>query len=339
MDTTTRHMCALSALPQGLPDEIEVLPLGPFRLADKRGKTPMQVADAAALIQASFDLAPGQGDKALPIDFDHRSFGPQGQTDTRAAGWITGLRVDGDRIMASVEWTTEGEAALRSRSYRFVSPVFRSASDGRVMLLEGAGLVNVPALPQLRQLASKEEDPMDPIKEIAAALGLSADEPDKIVARVKALAKTETQLASFADAAGESGDGALDRIAARLKDSAPDPAKYVPMSSFMALQTELASLKTDVGTGKVDAALEAARDAGKLTPDLEDWARNLASKDLAAFEGWAAVAPQRVAIGERQLAGKQPPATTAPLTETERQVASQMGVSEDAFLASRKQEA
>jgi phage I-like protein len=69
---------------------------------------------------------------------------------------------------------------------------------------------------------------------------------------------------------------------------------------------------------------------------MEDWATQLASKDLAQFEAWAASAPVMFdASGRRQLASKTPPAKTEALDATERQVASMMGVDPKAFLATR----
>jgi len=333
MTQLVRNICAAVALPAAPSDRIELIPVGAFKTADRRPA--FRLDDPQVVIDASLQLAAGN---VLPIDFDHRSFAAAGQSDSRAAGWITGMVVEGGRIMASVEWTPEGRKALDERAYRFVSPVFKNRPDGQVVLIEGAGLVNTPALPQLRQLASREDlNPMEPIEQIAGLLGIAADRTDDIVARVTALTAAETQLASITAAAQVTGGDAVTQICARLTAKAPDPAQFVPMASFSALQTQLAALQADIGKDKVDAALEKARDEGKLTPDLEDWATQLASKDLSAFEGWAAVAPVRVNLGERQLAGRKPPVKTASegLDALERQVASRMGVSEDAFVKQR----
>ena len=336
MTQPIRNICALAALPDTAPDRIELIPVGTFRTADAR--QPFLLDDPASVIATSFQYA--AGGKVLPIDFDHRTFAEQGGADSRAAGWITALEVEGDRIMASVEWTEDGRAALAGRSYRFISPVFKSWPDGRVALIEGAGLVNNPALPQIRQLASKEIQ-MDLAKEIGGKLGLPADQPAQLVARVIALLGAETQLASIL-AAGKvagSGEDAARQICARLTTSAdPDPAKFVPMESFTALQTQFASLQKDVGDSKVDAALQLARDEGKLVPADEGWVRNLASRDMDGFEAWRKTAPVRVDVsGQRQLAGKVPPAKTAAdgLDALERQVASKMGVTQEDFLKTR----
>ncbi|MFE3838880.1 phage protease [Pseudogemmobacter sonorensis] len=333
MTPLTRNICALTALPASAPDRIELIPVGQFRTADAR--RPFLLDDPAAVIAASFQHA--AGGKVLPIDFDHRSFAGHGSADSRAAGWITALEVEGDRIMASVEWTAEGRAALAGRSYRFISPVFKNWLDGRVALIEGAGLVNNPALPQIRQLASKEPQ-MDLAKEIGGKLGLPADQPAEIVARVVTLLAAETQLASIMTAAQVSGDDAARQICSRLveKSVQPDPAQFVPIASFNELQTQFASLQRELGDGKVEAALQLARDEGKLVPADEEWVRNLASKDMTLFENWRKSAPVRVDLtGHRRLAGREPPAKTGALDEVERQVGSMMGQSEADFLAAR----
>ncbi|MEH7830563.1 phage protease, partial [Gemmobacter denitrificans] len=197
-------------------------------------------------------------------------------------------------------------------------------------------LVNTPALPQLRQLASREEL-MDPILQIAGLLGLSADKPEDILARVSALAAAETQLAAIKRAAGVKGEDATTQICARLTETAPDPARFVPMASFKALETQFASLQQEIAGDKVETALQQARDEGKLVPADEDWARSLASKDLGLFEDWRKSAPVRLEPGKLQLAGRQPPGKTAgdALDPLERQVASRLGIAPEEFLKHR----
>lgn len=335
MTQITRTLCgAITALPDAPADRIELIPTGTIKTADRR--RPFRLDDPAAVIERSLALAPGG---MLAIDFDHRTFAGQGKNDSRAAGWIKGMEVEGGRVMASVEWTPEGRKALADRAYRFISPVFDNLPDGKIVRIGGAGLVNNPALPQLRQLASQEQD-MDPIQQIAGIVGLAADKPDDIVVRVTALAAAETQLTSIATAAGVTGDDAVTQICARLTARAPDPAQFVPMAQFTALQTQFASLQADVQKDRVEEALEKARAAGKLIPAMEDWATQLASQDLAQFEAWAAAAPAVVPLGQRQLAGATPPpARSDTLTDTERQLASTLGLKPEDYLATRNEEA
>jgi len=319
-------------LPDALADRIELIPVGQFKTDDARPA--FTLADPAAVIAASFAAAPGG---RLLVDFDHRSV-PVGDArpDTRAAGWITAMEVEGDRIMASVEWTPEGRAALEGRAYRFISPDFLTLPDRRVMRIDSAGLVNTPALPQLRQLASRE-DRMEPLDEIAGALGIAADKPADIVARVKALATSETQLASIMTAAGVTGGDVTRQICAKLAERAPDPTQFVSMKAHDAVVRQLASLQDAITKDRIDTAIEAGRAAGKITPANEDDFRQLASKDFDFFQRFVDRAPVLVNLGDRQLAGRLPPVKTAAdgLDALERQIASRMGVSEADYLKQR----
>jgi Mu-like prophage I protein len=147
------------ALPQGgsAPDWIELMPLGTFSGQDGRG--PFR-ADGPAVIAATKANGLANG---LPIDYDHRSF--FGDPDSRAAGWIRELRITGDKLQGRVEWTPQGAAAVKSKEYRFLSPVFRLEPDdpdapedeqaGRVMWIRGAALTNNPNLSQLRPLTKE----------------------------------------------------------------------------------------------------------------------------------------------------------------------------------------
>lgn len=56
------------------------------------------------------------------VDFDHK--GSQG--DTRAAGWIQDLHIDGDKLKAHVEWTPAGKAAVEGKEYRFTSAEYQT---------------------------------------------------------------------------------------------------------------------------------------------------------------------------------------------------------------------
>lgn len=338
MTQSIRQICAVAPLPVDPAAEwIEIMPIGEFRLADHRGKKPLRFdpASAPSVIAASFAAATGG---ELMIDFDHRSLADQKLADTRAAGWIKAMKVEGERVLASVSWTPEGRAALEGRSYRFLSPVFRNLLDGRVTLIESAALVNDPALPQLRQLASKETL-MEPMEEIAGLLGIAADKPADIVARVTVLAAAETQLASIQAAAKVTGDDATRQICARLSSPAVDPTQFVSVEAFNEVQTQLASLQKDVGDKRVEDALEAGRAAGKITPANEAWFRQLASKDMSLFDTGIAQAPVLVNLGDRQLAGKTPPKPSADkLTDEERTVASKLGLTSEAMLATRAAE-
>ncbi len=143
------------ALPENAPEWIEVLPLGTFTTADGRG--PFH-ADGPAIIAAT--RAHGL-DRKLAIDYDHATYL---RDDSRAAGWIDALKIAGGKLLARVEWTPKGAAAIRNREYRFLSPVFEFETNdrdappekqsGKILYVTGAALVNDPAISSMTPLAA-----------------------------------------------------------------------------------------------------------------------------------------------------------------------------------------
>ena len=106
-----------------------------------RGKV---VCDESAATTVAESFAKQVSAGQIPwIDFNH--------ADDRAAAWVRGFRWDSARgIICSVEWTTEGKAALAGKSFRSFSPAFLASRDnGKVFgLIPGhaaGGLVNAPA--------------------------------------------------------------------------------------------------------------------------------------------------------------------------------------------------
>jgi hypothetical protein len=84
----------------------------------------------------------------VSIDYDHSSDRGKG---TEAAAWITGLERQGKDVIADVEWTPKGAAAIRDGSYKFISPSYTShytdeTGTDRGRALIGAGLTNRPVL-------------------------------------------------------------------------------------------------------------------------------------------------------------------------------------------------
>lgn len=178
-----------------VPDWIHLLPArqGAILTGDKRG--PYHVADAEALIAASFS----QGDR-LPIDENHATdlAAPKG-LPAPARGWIVEMQARDDGIWGRVEWTEAGRELVASRAYRGISPVIFHDKAKRIIAIGRASLINKPNLRGLTALHAEETDIMFQEK-IAKALELDADaSEDDIMAAISALAEGE----------GESEDAAL----------------------------------------------------------------------------------------------------------------------------------
>lgn len=321
------------------PDWIELMPVGPMTLGDGRG--PFRIREAAAVIARSLEDATG---KVLPIDRDHGMDKEGG--DGGAYGWITAMELRGDAVWARVEWTEEGAALVESRKYRFISPTFLHTKANEVVRFLRAALTNNPAIATMKALAHLENSMNEELKALAAALGLGEDADEKTVlekaaASVVAASKTETALKPVLAAAGLTGALNGDKataIAAKLSATgAPDPAKFVARAAFDEMSTQLADLQKQVNGGAVDQAIAEAKRAGKLSPAMEGWAKELAAKDMASFRAWEKTAPV-LASSQLALTGA-PDDKNETLTDEQKAICAQMGVSEEDFLKQAKGEA
>lgn len=184
---------------------------------------------------------------------------------------------------------------------------------------------------------------MDDMNKIAAALGLGEGAGlDDVLGAIETAKQTgernATVLASVMDAAGvaDLDEAGVRQLCARVGEE-PDPTRYVPKVALDEVTRQLAALQGEVSARSVDTAVEAAMKAGKLTPAMEGWGRQLASRDIAAFDAFVSSAPAIVGP-ERHTAGDPPPADAQELTATERQICAVTGVDPDRFLATKKGE-
>ena len=126
------------------------------------------------------NLALLPGGRAL-IDADHSAERPQPFRSTEALGWITGVDVENDTPMASVEWTPVGKQAILDKRFMFISPTYGDWTDEQGAthrdVLQGAGVTNRPflnmatiSLASADQLArALERDPVQHVQALAAA--------------------------------------------------------------------------------------------------------------------------------------------------------------------------
>jgi phage I-like protein len=196
-----------------------------------------------------------------------------------------------------------------------------------VLQLLGASLTNDPGLDGLTDLAAlaaqyliqrqPPETPMnETLKKLLAALGV-AESADEAVA-LAAVQALKTNVAALSAQVAQ-----------------PDPARYVPIAALSALQAEhvglqnkFAALSAQVHTAALEQVIADGLAAGKLTPALEPWARQLGGKDLAALSAYIAAAPAGIVPGATQTGGQSPTgqAGVAALSAEEQKVCSMLGV-------------
>ncbi|WP_425092000.1 phage protease [Tropicimonas sp. S265A] len=345
IEANTKHgdPIVLASLESGAESsEIEIMPVGEVRHSGE--KKPFFVSDPEALIRASFQDLPN-GMSELAIDFDHSSDKPdvnKTRQSTRAAGWISKMEVRDGKVIATVDWTPVGRAAVEGREYRSISPVFQvRKSDRQIVRITRAALTNTPAIRELSRIASdptEEGEQGMSLARIAKALGLAEDAAEDVVlASAATVIAKASQLDTVLEAAGHEGevtDEAIATVTASLKAEGgePDPSKFVSMTEYTKLAAEVATLTKDTATDKAEAAVTAALKGGKITPAMKDVATKLASSDLKAFNDWIATMPTFVTDGE-VISGVKAAKVDGQLTEAQKTVCASMGLSEDAYLA------
>lgn len=323
----------------GAPRAFRLLPYGRFRAADGSGR-PAEVPEgwlldreAAEAIARAFNARRD----ARVIDYEHQTLhAEKNGRPAPAAGWIGRLEARDDGLYAAdVEWTEAAAAMIAARQYRYVSPVFSyDRRSGRVLAVAHAALTNFAGLDALTDLSAlaarfspvvQPEEEM-PMKALAAELGLpeTATEAEALAA-LRALKTAH---------AGE---------LAALKAAAPDPARYVEVATLTAVRgelaaanAELAALKAEKLEAEVDKVVQAALAAGKLTPAMEGWARNLGKADLAALRSFVEAAPVVVKPGQTQTGGADSRGTGAfQPTDAELAVMKALGLTAEQFAAGK----
>jgi phage I-like protein len=253
-------------------------------------------------------------DVAIPLDINHASelLAPSG-SPSPAQGWIESLEVRTGAVYGHVDWTERGTNAVASRDYRFLSPVFRYQPETKlIMQLASVGLVNEPnfalALNQMGEALDPETTLEDYTvdKTILEALGLNAEAaPPDAVTAINALKTAH-------------GTPALDKFVPRADyDTAINRAQTA--------ETTLSEQAQAVRAAEIDTAINAALEAGKITPPTADYhrAQCAAEGGLERFQEFVKAAPE--VGGKTGLDTRSAAAGKTALNEAEKHVAQLFG--------------
>ena len=149
-----------------------------------------------------------------------------------------------------------------------------------------------------------------------------ADASDQVLAS----ARTELGLADDADS-----ESVLASITQAKAGGEPDPAEYVPIADLKDVQARLGAIEEE----KVLATVDQAVAAGKITPGQKDWAIKLGKKDVGELQSYLDITP---GFGAGRTVDGKPKTEKGKLTEDERAICSQQGLTEEEFLAARDEE-
>ncbi|ANQ83699.1 protease (I) and scaffold (Z) protein [Azoarcus olearius] len=272
----------------------------------------------------------------IAIDYEHQLLlTEQNGQPAPAAGWIDPrslvFQEGGDEpgLYGAIRWTAKAGAMIASDEYRYLSPVFPyDPATGEVLGLAHVALTNIPAIdePVMAALSARlsafphhQENPdvNETLKKLLAALGLpdTTSEADAIagVAALKVRAdEANTQIAA-------------------LKSAAPDPAKYVPVATMQALQTEVAALSARVNGDEAARLIEDAIAQGKLVEAQREWASALGKSDIAALRSYVSTAPAIAALKGMQSGGGNPSAGGGGPSDADLAVCKVLGLTAEEF--------
>lgn len=142
----------MAELPAELPREIEVLRAGSWSHA-WYGEILITAGDLEQFVTHYTDRVLVRD---VPLDISHFD------SNEGAPGWVTGLRTDGERLLAEVEWTDYGERLVTNRRFRYVSPEFystyRRPTDNKRFknVLSKIALTNDPFFRELTPLTAAD---------------------------------------------------------------------------------------------------------------------------------------------------------------------------------------
>lgn len=277
-----------AALPEDGWYQVAALGDHPVAVEDSAGKRRkiLQVVDAASCQAMCNRFSEEKGARPgaeLLVDYDH--FSEDSDKTSEAAGWIQELQNRADGLYARIQWTDVGEAAIRGRRYRFLSPVWNRSEcevlgNGRVrpLRLDRAAVTNDPNIKGMLPLANRstqdpvpaepgsehspetggKESKMDFKAELLAMLGLNADATDEqISAAVAAKKAKDAETATKADECEAMTNRAT------------------------AAEAEVAAFKTAALTTQVEADLQ--KHAGKIV-NREQWKKALLANRAGALE-------------------------------------------------------
>lgn len=251
----------------------------------------------------------------LSIDYDHAmvSGGFFDAMDPaqrgKAAGWFKPDVRAGELWATNIKWTPRAAEAISQGEWRYVSPAFNVDDSGRITELINIAVTNIPATMNpapLRALSRGNEE------------GKSMD--PRLVILLKAL--------GLGDAATEA------QVLAKAMEHSELPSQLEKLTAKVTqLETERAKAEAEKLSAEIDSAVK----DGRVSPAQRELFLNLGKEKPQVVREFLASAPKIVNIGTQTATppAKEPSAATT-LSVTERRVCKLTGVSEEAFLATKK---
>ncbi|MFM5272805.1 phage protease [Aeromonas veronii] len=352
----------------------QLLPVGPFKARDGRpfdvasGHWQLDGQIAAALIARAKAL--GQD---ILIDYDHQTLKTdQNGQPAPAAGWYNADEIEwreGQGLFIKPRWTERAAALVAAKEYRFLSAVFPYDAQGRPLELRMTAITNDPGVVGMQALAALSALPASNLMstqpgQLAISSHVAQQEKSMNEHLIALLGKLGIQPGADGQFTAEQGTAALaalDTLQAIAKKAPEleaaltaertslaalkatvstgqggqiDLAKYVPVETYNALVTEVATLSAKVETTDAATLIKEARTQGKVVAAEEEYLTAYAAqKGVAALKALLEPRPAIAALAASQTTQVTLPdrAENAVLSADDKYAADQLGISYEAF--------
>nr|WP_253182259.1 MULTISPECIES: phage protease [unclassified Aeromonas] len=350
----------------------QLLPVGPFKARDGRpfdvasGHWQLDGQIAAALIARAKAL--GQD---ILIDYDHQTLKTdQNGQPAPAAGWYNSDEIawrEGQGLFIKPRWTERAAALVAAKEYRFLSAVFPYDAQGRPLELRMTAITNDPGVVGMQALAAlsalpassstqpgqlatssyvaqQEKSMNEHLIALLGKLGIQASADGQFTAEqgtaalaaldtLQAIAKKAPELEA-ALTAERTSLAALKATVATGQGGQIDLAKYVPVETYNALVTEVATLSAKVETTDAATLIKEARTQGKVVAAEEEYLTAYAAqKGVAALKALLEPRPAIAALAASQTTQVTLPEKKgeAVLSADDKYAADQLGISYEEF--------
>ncbi|WP_421289224.1 phage protease [Aeromonas veronii] len=352
----------------------QLLPVGPFKARDGRpfdvasGHWQLDGQIAAALIARAKAL--GQD---ILIDYDHQTLKTdQNGQPAPAAGWYNADEIEwreGQGLFIKPRWTDRAAALVAAKEYRFLSAVFPYDAQGRPLELRMTAITNDPGVVGMQALAALSALPASSLMstqpgQLAISSHVAQQEKSMNEHLIALLGKLGIQPGADGQFTAEQGTAALaalDTLQAIAKKAPEleaalsaeklslaalkatvstgqggqiDLAKYVPVETYNALVTEVATLSAKVETTDAATLIKEARTQGKVVAAEEEYLTAYAAqKGVAALKALLEPRPAIAALAASQTTQVTLPEKKgeAVLSADDKYAADQLGISYEEF--------
>lgn len=352
----------------------QLLPVGPFKARDGRpfdvasGHWQLDGQIAAALIARAKAL--GQD---ILIDYDHQTLKTdQNGQPAPAAGWYNADEIEwreGQGLFIKPRWTERAAALVAAKEYRFLSAVFPYDAQGRPLELRMTAITNDPGVVGMQALAALSALPASSLMstqpgQLAISSHVAQQEKSMNEHLIALLGKLGIQPSADGQFTAEQGTtalAALDTLQAIAKKAPEleaaltaertslaalkatvatgqggqiDLAKYVPVETYNALVTEVATLSAKVETTDAATLIKEARTQGKVVAAEEEYLTAYAAqKGVAALKALLEPRPAIAALAASQTTQVTLPEKKgeAVLSADDKYAADQLGISYEEF--------